>query len=97
MDWLGADRGLVFDRYQDLWRWSVTDPDAFWLALWDYFEIRADSSPDVALADSLMPGARWFPDVRLNYAEQLFSGRCDGDTAIVHSSEAREEVEVKWG
>jgi acetoacetyl-CoA synthetase len=97
MDWLRAERGLTFDRYEDLWRWSVADPDAFWRTLWDHFAIRAGGSPEVVLADSRMPGARWFPDVRLNYAEQLFSGRADADTAIVHSSEAREQIEIDWG
>ena len=37
-----------------------------------------------------MPGAEWFPGVRLNYAERVFAGREDGATAILHASELRE-------
>ena len=40
-DWLARTRGLRFERYEDLWQWSVTDLEAFWRAVWDWFEIRA--------------------------------------------------------
>ena len=55
--------------YMDLWRWSVDDVNGFWLKVWEWFDIPSDGIPKVALATSGMPGATWFPDVRLNYAE----------------------------
>ncbi|HZO07221.1 MAG TPA: hypothetical protein VFB52_12610, partial [Solirubrobacterales bacterium] len=38
-EWLARERGVQTDGYRELWQWSVDEPDAFWGALWDYFEI----------------------------------------------------------
>ena len=40
-DWLARERGLRFDCYEALRRWSVTELEAFWGSIWDYFEVRA--------------------------------------------------------
>ena len=55
--------------YQSLWQWSVDDPAAFWGALWEYFEL--GTAPDRVLDNAEMPGARWFPGVRINYVDQI--------------------------
>jgi acetoacetyl-CoA synthetase len=95
--WLKAERGLSFEDYDALWRWSVDDLDGFWAALWDFFEVQADGDPTTVLASREMPGARWFPDVSLNYAEHVFAGKDDAETAILHASELRELEELSWG
>jgi len=69
--WLAAERGLRFDTYQQLWRWSVTDLDAFWQAIWDWCGIQASTPPSAVLGRRTMPGAEWFPGARLNYAEHV--------------------------
>jgi acetoacetyl-CoA synthetase len=97
MGWLEVERGLAFDDYDALWRWSVDDLEGFWGAIWDFFGVLADGDRSTVLASREMPGARWFPDVRLNYAEHLFAGKDDGETAILHASELRELDEVSWG
>jgi acetoacetyl-CoA synthetase len=97
MRWLEAERGLRFDDYDALWQWSVDDLDAFWAAIWDFFEVRADGDRSTVLASREMPGARWFPDVQLNYAEHVFAGKDDAETAILHASELRELEELSWG
>ncbi len=61
--------GVDCSEYLDLWRWSVDHLDDFWSQVWEFFDIQADGDPTVALADASMPGASWFPGVRLNYAE----------------------------
>ena len=43
VDWLRRERGLTFDDYQALWRWSVQDLEAFWAAIWDYFQVRSSA------------------------------------------------------
>jgi acetoacetyl-CoA synthetase len=40
-EWLQANRGLSFDSYDALWQWSVTDLDAFWQSIWDYFDLQS--------------------------------------------------------
>jgi acetoacetyl-CoA synthetase len=97
MRWLETERGLRFDDYQALWRWSVDELDAFWAAIWDFFDVQADGDPAPVLGSRQMPGARWFPNTSLNYAEHVFAGKDDGETAILHASELRELGELSWG
>jgi acetoacetyl-CoA synthetase len=95
--WLERERGLSFERYEDLWTWSVEELEAFWASLWDYFEVVASRPYDAVLPDRSMPGARWFPGARLSYAEHVFRGRDGGATALVHASELRPLAETSWG
>ncbi|HEY5942460.1 MAG TPA: acetoacetate--CoA ligase [Solirubrobacterales bacterium] len=97
MRWLERERGLSFDGYAELWQWSVDDLDAFWGAIWDFFEVQADGERGAVLGSREMPGAKWFPGTRLNYAEHVFAGKDDGETAILHASELRELDQLSWG
>ncbi|MFI6361015.1 AMP-binding protein, partial [Streptomyces sp. NPDC050743] len=54
--------------YEALHRWSVTDLEGFWEAVWQYFDIDATTPYEQVLAEETMPGARWFPGATLNYA-----------------------------
>ena len=81
-----ARTGVEFDQYLDLWRWSVDHLGEFWRAVWDFFAVEADGGNEVALdaAATAMPGARWFPGTRLNYAEHALRPRPgDDDTVAV--------------
>jgi len=71
-NWLRDMRGLQFDTYDALWQWSVTDLDAFWQSIWDYFEIESPTPHRAVLTDPKMPGAQWFPGAQVNYARQVF-------------------------
>ncbi len=72
-NWLAAERGLYFDSYDALWRWSVTDQEAFWQSLWDYDGMVSPTPHTAALADARMPGARWFEGAQVNYAQRVLS------------------------
>lgn len=89
-----AEHGLTFDDYEALWHWSTTDLDAFWQSVWTFFDIPSDGTPTVALERASMPGASWFPDVRLNYAEAMLRmpGRNDDDVVVVARSQSRADV-----
>jgi acetoacetyl-CoA synthetase len=89
MRWLAARRGHHFAGYDDLWRWSVTEPGAFWAALWDYFEVLGDRGPGPVLAGGAMPDVRWFDGATLNYARNaLRTAWTDPDRpAIIFDSE----------
>jgi acetoacetyl-CoA synthetase len=88
-------RAQGFESYDELWRWSVDDVEGFWAAIWDFFEL--GERPGPVLASREMPGARWFPEVHLNYAERLFRGHDDAAPAILHASELRELATWTWG
>ena len=70
-NWLRDEHGLSFDSYDALWRWSVSDLDAFWQSIWDYFDLQSPTPHTAALAENKMPGARWFPGAQVNYAQQV--------------------------
>ena len=97
MRWLESERGLRFDGYEELWRWSVEDLEGFWGSIWDFFEVQADGGYDRVLGSREMPGAEWFGGARLNYAEHVFAGKDDDEVAILHASELRELSELSWG
>ena len=97
--WLEHDRGLRFAGYQDLWRWSVGDLDGFWGSIWAHFAVTASAPPTAVLAERDMPGARWFPGARLNWAENLLrhaTRHAASHPAIVAVREGREATEMTW-
>jgi acetoacetyl-CoA synthetase len=95
--WLERERDLSFAGYDELWRWSVDDLDGFWSAIWEFFGVQADGEPTPVLGAREMPGARWFPNASLNYAEHVFAGKDDQQVAILHASELSELAEMSWG
>jgi len=102
--WLRDTRGLSFDSYDALWRWSVDDLPAFWGSIWDFFGIQSPTPHECVLREPVMPGAVWFPGAQLNYAQHLFShaeaSHAAGHPAIVFCDEAmlaRAELrELSW-
>src|SRR3990172_6990253 len=69
LGWLRAQRGLGFDDYHSLWRWSVADLEGFWSSVWEFFEVKAHRPYQRVIAERRMPEARWFEGAELNYAE----------------------------
>ena len=68
--------GVDIAGYDDLHRWSIERPQAFWTELWDFCGIVAEARGARVVEDfDRMPGARWFPDARLNFAENLLRYR----------------------
>lgn len=99
MSWLSQHRGLSFESYDDLWRWSVEDLDGFWACLWDYFEIIADRRFDRVRSGSDMLSTRWFEGARTNYAEHILRHEqkaASTDIALFHTSERRPSSTTTW-
>ena len=64
-------------------RFSVEEPEAFWSAVWDFCGVKAETRGERVLVDAdKMPGARFFPDARLNYAENLLRKNDDSDALV---------------
>jgi len=99
-NWLRDQRGLSFDTYDALWRWSVTDLDAFWQSIWDYMGIVSPTPHTAVLADDRMPGATWFPGAQVNYAREVLrhadAAHAAGMPAIVSDNERGEVREMPW-
>jgi len=94
--WLAQTRGLHFAGYDDLWRWSVERLDDFWASLFAYFNVRHSAAWTAPLAARAMPGARWFPGARLNYAENIFTRMTDARPPLLYQREGGPLVELSW-
>ena len=99
-DWLARERGLRFDDYDALWRWSVTELDAFWQSIWDFFELQSPTPHTAVLARNVMPGATWFPGAQVNYAQQVFrhvtAAHAAGFPAVIADNEKGQRRELSW-
>ena len=95
--WLSETRGVSFDDYHELWRWSVDQLDDFWASIVEFFEIRFAAGGERVLGRREMPGAEWFPGSRVSYAEHIFRGKDDSAPALFHASESREGGAWTWG
>ncbi|WP_076998099.1 acetoacetate--CoA ligase [Variovorax sp. KK3] len=95
-EWLSKRHARPFDSYEALWQWSVDQPDLLWNAVWDFFEVRSEGSRAPVLADRKMPGAQWYPNTRLNYAEHAFARASSTEPALVVCNEVDGATEVSW-
>ena len=99
-EFLRDGRGLEFDDYDALWRWSVTELPAFWQSIWDYFDLRSPSLHVSVLAEEKMPGTRWFEGAQVNYAQQVFrhvdAAQRAGFPAVVSRNEKGQARELSW-
>jgi acetoacetyl-CoA synthetase len=99
-DWLRDARGLRFDSYDALWRWSTTDLCAFWQSVWDYFDLHSPTPHRAVLGETRMPGARWFEGAQCNYAEQVFRhvepAAAAGFAALISRNERGDHQELTW-
>ena len=68
--------------YGDTWQWSVDQPEIFWSKIWDFCGAVGEKGTQIVLDADKMPGARWFPEARLNYAENLLQRRDDGEALV---------------
>ena len=75
---------LELNSYPEFYRWSVDDPELFWSEVWDFCGVIASRKGQTVLVDGdKMPGARWFPEARLNFAENLMRRGDRGDAFVL--------------
>jgi len=86
-DHVAARYGAALPDYSALYRWSLEQPEAFWRAIWSDAVVGEAGARTLIDADR-MPGAHFFPDARLNYAENLLAGR---------AQRSAEDALVFWG
>ena len=89
--------GLDLPDYAALHAWSVAEREDFWREVWALGDVVGDGSLDRALLNDVMPGAKWFPDASLNYAENCLRRRDDAAPAIISSVEGTNRREITWG
>lgn len=95
-EWLQTQMDLQFDSYEDLWKWSVEHSADFWLAVWDFFEVKSETKFKTVIGKDPMPDTQWFAGASVNFAEQIFNKYRGDKPAIVFASERRPIAEISW-
>jgi acetoacetyl-CoA synthetase len=84
---VNARRSLRLGAFEELYAWSLTSPEEFWTELAHFADVRADWGPGPVIEHpQLMPGARFFPTARLNFAANLLR-YADEQPALVFRNE----------
>ncbi len=92
MRFAGHREDKVFAHYDALYDWSVTEPERFWRLLWEFFEVLGEPGEVVVSNADAMPGARWFPGARLNFAENLLRRRDNHPALVFRGEDGRRET-----
>ena len=62
-------------KYEELWKWSIEKPEKFWDSIWDYSNVLGEKGEILLKDKDKMPGARFFPNAKLNYTENLLKNK----------------------
>jgi acetoacetyl-CoA synthetase len=86
-----------FPDYKSLWRWSLANKETFWRELWRFCECVGDLGERVAIDGHKMPGVQWFPEGRLNFAENLLRfASSEGDNVALSFFSETNSRTVSW-
>ena len=91
----GARAGQSFTNYAELHAWSISEREAFWDLVWDFCGVIGDKGGRVLVDGDSMPGAQFYPDASLNFAQNLLRGSGSGE-AIVFRGEDKVERRLTW-
>ena len=83
------------NNFKELWQWSVKNPEEFWSKFWDYSKIIGDKGSEIIQKDKLFNKSKFFPDSKLNYAENILKKKSN-DIAINFLSEKGFEEHITW-
>ena len=83
------------NNFKKLWEWSVSNPEIFWSKFWDYSKIVGCKGKEIIKRDKIFNKTKFFPDSKINYAENLLKKRND-QIAINFLSEAGFEENISW-
>ncbi|MDO6460222.1 acetoacetate--CoA ligase [Granulosicoccaceae sp. 1_MG-2023] len=92
---VNARHGLSLNDFSSLYDWSVSDSPAFWDSLWDYAGVIGEKGDALFEDAPVFADARFFPQARLNFAENLLRRRDDTD-AIVFRGEDKVSLRLSW-
>ena len=96
MNLINSRYTLNLDNYQELYDWSVKNIPDFWNNVVNYADIKYSGDSETVLEDLAMkPAANWFPDISLNFAENLLNDRSDS-LAIISKSENSDIIKITY-
>ncbi|EAR59594.1 acetoacetate--CoA ligase [Neptuniibacter caesariensis] len=96
MQQVNQQHNTTLDSYSSLHQWTVENPETFWNHIWDDFGVIGNKGNAPFLVDgNKMPGAKWFPEAELNFAENLLKYR-DDRTALIFRNEKDIRAEISY-
>ena len=96
MQFINGRYGKIFKEYGELYQWSIDNIPDFWASMWEFADIKTSKPYDQVVDDpGKMPGAKWFPGARLNFAENLLRYR-DNRTALIFKGESRDSTRMTY-
>ncbi len=87
--------GRQIESYETLHAWSIEDRESFWSLVWDFCGMVGERGERVLVDGDRMPGASFFPDARINFAENFLQMSGPSD-ALVFRSEDKVERRMSW-
>ena len=91
--------GFSFKHFDELYQWSIDEKESFWSALWDFAEVVGDKGERILIDGDDIEKAQWFPDAKLNFAENLLrtpSSNNRDDIAIYFRAENQVEYHLTY-
>ncbi len=87
--------GLTLNDYRDLHAWSVAESAEFWDLIWDVCGVVGEKGARKLIDGDKMPGAQFFPDAKINFAENLLKAPGSGD-AMIFRGEDKVAYRLSW-
>lgn len=94
--WLKKKKGLFFESYEDLWRWSCDNLEEFWTSITEFFNVDFKSNFNTILEHGMPPDSIWFDGGTLNYTQHLFRHEDSLATAIISIDESKTINRISW-
>ncbi len=85
----------IGDNYDKLWKWSINNPKIFWKSIWDFTKVKGNLGNTLLQESDTFYKTRFFPDTKLNYAENLLA-KNDSEIAIIFRSENGFKTIISW-
>ena len=87
---------LKFDKnFDKIWRWSIDYPDIFWKSIWDFTKVKGDLGNTLLQESDIFFKNKFFPDTKLNYAENLLK-KNNQEKSIIFKSENGYKNYLSW-
>jgi len=81
--------------YNKIWRWSIENKSAFWKSIWEFTKVKGNFGNIIIQESNIFFKNKFFPDAKLNYAENLLS-KNNNETAIIFKSENGYKNNLSW-
>ena len=92
-DTIAKNYGIQIDEYQDLWQWSINEKEKFWSTLLQFLGIRYSGNVDPVITnDELIYDQKFFPNISLNYAENIILNLNNTPIIFINEKGFRQEI-----